>query len=113
MGMLIPLFLMTLIKVIKANVELRKLLYFISVILIQVGIFSVRWNVVIGGQSFSKSFRGLTAYKLEPMGIEGLFSAIGLMILPFILLWILIKLLPPFPPKATQLPLEVLPATEE
>jgi len=26
--------------------------------LIQLGIFSTRWNVVIGGQLFSKSFRG-------------------------------------------------------
>ena len=43
--------------------------------LIQLGIFSTRWNVVIGGQLFSKSFRGLMTYKMEVTGIEGLLTA--------------------------------------
>jgi hypothetical protein len=55
----------------KFNEDLRKLLYFTEVILIQLGIFSTRWNVVIGGQLFSESFRGLMRYKMEVMGIEG------------------------------------------
>ena len=29
-----------------------------------VGIFAMRWNVVIGGQLFSKSFLGYTTYKM-------------------------------------------------
>jgi predicted membrane protein len=60
------------------------------------GIFSTRWNVVIGGQLFSKSFRGLTTYKMELTGIEGLLVALTLLILPFVILSILIKLLPPW-----------------
>jgi predicted membrane protein len=63
---------------------------------VQVGIFSTRWNVVIGGQLFSKSLRGLTVYKLELGGAEGVFAALGLLILPFIILYVLIKLLPPW-----------------
>ena len=48
--------------------ELRRLLYLVAAVLIQVGIFSTRWNVVIGGQLFSKSLRGLTVYKMELLG---------------------------------------------
>lgn len=95
-GMIIPLFLIAGVKLLKAPYELRKLLYFISAILVQVGIFATRWNVVMGGQLFSKSFRGLTAYKMTFLGLEGLLVSIGLLILPLIILYILFKLLPPW-----------------
>jgi Ni/Fe-hydrogenase subunit HybB-like protein len=94
LGMFIPLGIMVLAKWRKFNEDMRKLLYFTSVILIQLGIFCTRWNVVIGGQLFSKSFRGLMAYKMEVMGIEGLLAALVLLALPFVLLAILIRLLP-------------------
>jgi Ni/Fe-hydrogenase subunit HybB-like protein len=76
--------------------ELKRMAFFIAAIFVQVGIFSTRWNVVIGGQLFSKSFRGLTAYKLEIGGQEGLLIALGLLILPFLILYVLLKLLPPW-----------------
>jgi Ni/Fe-hydrogenase subunit HybB-like protein len=94
LGMFIPLGIMILAKWRKFNEDMRKLLYFTSVILIQLGIFSTRWNVVIGGQLFSKSFRGLMGYKMEVMGIEGLFVALILLALPFLILAILIRVLP-------------------
>ncbi len=94
LGMVIPLGIMVAVKLLKFNEELRKLFYFTSVILIQLGIFATRWNVVIGGQLFSKSFRGLTTYKMDVVGIEGLMVALGLLILPFIILTILLKILP-------------------
>ena len=56
----------------------------------------MRWNVVIGGQLFSKSFLGYTTYKMGFATREGLLTAILLMILPFIILWVLVKLLPPW-----------------
>lgn len=96
LGMIVPFVIMVGIKLWNLNEELRKLLYFVSAILIEVGIFSTRWNVVIGGQMFSKSFRGLTAYKMELGGIEGLMVAVMLLIVPFIVLWGLMKLLPPW-----------------
>ena len=76
--------------------ELKRYLYFIAAILVQVGIFSTRWNVVIGGQLFSKSLRGLTTYKLEFFGVEGLLVALVILILPFVILWIMSRLLPPW-----------------
>ena len=96
LGMLLPLGIMVVIKVFKLQEEVRKLLYFVCGLLIQLGIFSTRWNVVIGGQLFSKSFRGLTTYKMELMGIEGFLVALVLLIIPFVILSILIKLLPPW-----------------
>lgn len=76
--------------------ELRRIIYFGAAILIQLGIFSTRWNVVIGGQLFSKSLRGLTVYKMELLGLEGLFTSIFLLLLPIIILLVLVKLLPPW-----------------
>jgi len=96
LGMLIPLSIMVCIKLFRFGPELRKLLYFVSVILIQLGIFATRWNVVIGGQMFSKSFRGLTAYKMELTGLEGLLTSLVLLVLPFFVLWVLTRILPPW-----------------
>ena len=66
-------------------------------VLTLIGIFAMRWNVVIGGQLFSKSFLGYTTYKMALATREGLLPAIVLMILPFVILAVLIKLLPPWP----------------
>jgi Ni/Fe-hydrogenase subunit HybB-like protein len=81
----------------RGSEELRRLVYLLSAVLVEVGIFSIRWNVVVGGQLFSKSLRGLTVYKVELLGAEGLATTIGLLILPLVILWLLVKLLPPWP----------------
>jgi Ni/Fe-hydrogenase subunit HybB-like protein len=97
MGMLFPLGVLSAIKIFRRfreSEELRRLLYFVSLILIQGGIFATRWNVVIGGQMFSKSFRGLTTYKMEFGGIEGLLYGLGLLALPLVILAVLLKILP-------------------
>jgi len=95
-GMIIPLIAIALIKILKWPADLRKQIYFLSAILVQVGIFSTRWNVVIGGQLFSKSFMGLTVYKMSFFGLEGLLVSMILLIAPLFLLYILFKLLPPW-----------------
>ena len=63
-----------------------------SLVLIQV--LAMRFNVVIGGQLFSKSYRGFTEYHVEYGGKEGLFAAIAVMIAPFILLYVVQRVLP-------------------
>jgi Ni/Fe-hydrogenase subunit HybB-like protein len=94
LGMFIPLGILVLAKARGFNDDLRKLLYFTAVILIQLGIFATRWNVVIGGQLFSKSFRGLMTYKMEVTGIEGLVATLGLLALPFVILAVMARFLP-------------------
>ena len=95
-GMIIPLGSIASVKFFKVPDDLRKSIYFLSAILVQIGIFTTRWNVVIGGQLFSKSFRGLTAYKMTFFGMEGLLFSIALMLLPILILFILFKVLPPW-----------------
>jgi hypothetical protein len=48
--------------------------------------------------------RGLTTYKVEFLGIEGLGVFLGLLILPLLILWLLIKLLPPWQDAPTPAP---------
>jgi hypothetical protein len=50
----------------------------------------------VGGQLFSKSFLGYTSFKLQFAEREGLLAAVALMILPFVLFFVLVKLLPPW-----------------
>jgi hypothetical protein len=94
MGMVVPLGMLIAARAAKLNEDLRRTVYFAAVILIQLGIFSTRWNVVIGGQLFSKSFRGLMTYKMEMLGIEGVLTALALLIAPFAILAVLLRVLP-------------------
>jgi Ni/Fe-hydrogenase subunit HybB-like protein len=94
LGMIVPLAILAVAKARDFNEDLRKLLYFTAGILILLGIFAMRWNVVIGGQLFSKGFRGLMTYKMEIMGLEGFVTALAVLVLPFIILAVLIRLLP-------------------
>ncbi len=96
LGSLVPMFSIIMARFGRLPDELRRILYFLAAILVQVGIFSTRWNVVVGGQLFSKSLRGLTVYKLEIFGLEGVFMTIFLLLLPFVILYILTKVLPPW-----------------
>ncbi len=103
-GTLTPLVLLFITQIIKLPESARKNMYVASGILALIGIFAMRWNVVIGGQLFSKSFLGYTTYKLELVTREGLLVAIGFVILPLLFLWALLKLLPPWSDEAANLP---------
>ena len=95
-GTLVPLAVLAATQVLRLTEETRKTMYATASVLTLVGIFFMRWNVVIGGQLFSKSFLGYTTYKLEFATREGLLTAGVLMILPLFILWGLVKLLPPW-----------------
>ena len=97
LGTVVPIVLLGIVQFTNFAEKLRKQIYAVSALLTLVGIFAMRWNVVIGGQLFSKSFLGYTSYKLDLISREGLFVAGGLCILPFIFLFVLMKLLPPWP----------------
>ncbi len=93
-GTLIPLLLLGSLQLIRKKVsELnRRRMYFASAFLILVGVFAMRWNVVIGGQLFSKSLRGVMSYKMEFISMEGWAMGLFLIALPFIILTIFVKL---------------------
>jgi Ni/Fe-hydrogenase subunit HybB-like protein len=98
-GTLVPILLLGIVQVTKLPALIRKRIYVVAGCLVQVGVFAMRWNVVIGGQLFSKSFLGYTTYKMGLVSREGLLMAIFLTILPLGILWVLMKLLPPWPEK--------------
>lgn len=95
-GTLVPLGLLALTQLVKLSESARKGTYALAGVLTLMGIFAMRWNVVIGGQLFSKSYLGYTTYKMGFATREGLLPAILLMILPFVILWVLVRLLPPW-----------------
>src|SRR5208337_48093 len=95
-GTLTPLTLLALTQLVQFAEQVRKRIYAAAAILTMIGIFAMRWNVVIGGQLFSKSFLGYTTYKMGFVTKEGMLPAIVLLILPFAILYLLIKILPPW-----------------
>jgi len=96
LGTLLPIGLLALTQVVKLSEPARRGLYATTGVLTMIGIFAMRWNVVIGGQLFSKSFLGYTTYKMEFASQEGFLMAAALLILPFLILWALVRLLPPW-----------------
>jgi Ni/Fe-hydrogenase subunit HybB-like protein len=100
LGTIVPLVFLFLTQVVKFEEMARKRIYILSGSLALIGVLAMRWNVVIGGQLFSKSFLGYTSYKMALVTREGLLVAVGLTILPLLFLWALVKLLPPWPDKS-------------
>jgi len=72
----------------------------ICTILVMLGVFMMRWNVVIGGQAFSNSYAGYMHYHLPiiPHNLEslreGVVGALIIAVLPFIFFWFFNKFAP-------------------
>ena len=95
-GTLIPLIVLAIFQFYKPSETTRRFVYLQLSVLVLLGIFFMRWNVVIGGQLFSKSFLGFTSFKLGLIGGEGLLMTLFWIIVPFFVLAFLLWLLPPW-----------------
>lgn len=97
LGTLVPLGLLGLMQLFRRGVAVptRRRIYFAASFLILLGVAAMRWNVVIGGQLFSKSLRGFTTYKMEVAGHEGWLLSVALVLLPFCILGVFVKLFLP------------------
>jgi Ni/Fe-hydrogenase subunit HybB-like protein len=93
-GTLVPLLLLGLLQLLRRRVPelVRRRMIFGSAAMILIGVLAMRWNVVMGGQFFSKSLRGVMSYKMEFAGQEGWLISAVIMCLPFIILTVLVKL---------------------
>jgi predicted membrane protein len=113
-GTLMPFMLLGSIQLFRKRITdlARKRMYFASAVLILVGVLAMRWNVVIGGQLFSKSLRGFTSYKLEFAGHEGWMLSLALLCLPFALLAMFVKYFLAAHLRSNGSPLAALPAVE-
>jgi len=67
-----------------------------SALLVLLAVLMMRWNVVIGGQEIAKTGKGLLAYHPAIFGREGLLAAASVLIAPFVLLLVMIRLFPPW-----------------
>ncbi len=95
-GTIIPLITLAFLQFYKYQIKLKKTIYFIIGIFVLIGVYSMRWNVVIGGQLFSKSFSGFTSFKVGLIGLDGTLMAVFWILLPFAILAFLLWLLPPW-----------------
>jgi Ni/Fe-hydrogenase subunit HybB-like protein len=64
--------------------------------LLMIAVLAMRWNVVIGGQELSKTMKGLVIFQPQFLGREGILTSLLLLAAPFVVLWILARLLPPW-----------------
>jgi predicted membrane protein len=96
LGTLVPMAVLGTFQFYKPSEKVRRTLYLIVSLLILIGIFFMRWNVVIGGQLFSKSFSGFTSFKIGLIGSEGYLMAAVWIIVPLLILTFLLWLLPPW-----------------
>ncbi len=96
MGILIPFVLLLLVGMIKNRETLKMYMIAISSILVVIGVFAMRWNVVIGGQEISKSLSGTLTYVPVFFSQEGVLPAIIILIIPFVILRVITYILPPW-----------------
>jgi predicted membrane protein len=106
-GTILPLLTLGTFQFYKPREQVRKIVYLVISVMILVGIFFMRWNVVIGGQLFSKSFYGYTTFKIGLIGSEGYLMAAVWVIVPFIILSFLLWLLPPWKKKEDEHEIQV------
>jgi len=99
LGGLIPLILLMIVVVMDRHMSdpIRNTLAMMASLLLLLQVFSMRWNVVIGGQMFSKSMRGYRETYVPGMfEKEGILAAVIIFLIPFVLLVIFDRVLPIF-----------------
>lgn len=94
-GMVLPYFMLMFGRSQRYSETTRKVLTIMSGAMILVGVLAMRFNVVIGGQLISKSLAGYAQFHV-PLFKEGIVPFMGFLILPFVLLAILVRILPPW-----------------
>jgi len=68
----------------------------VSALLVLFQVWMMRWNVVIGGQEIAKTGKGLLSYQLVLLHREGLLTAVAVAVAPLLVLWAMVRVLPPF-----------------
>lgn len=101
LGTIIPLVILGFFQVYKPSEKIRKSFYFFVGICVLIGIFFMRWNIVIGGQLFSKSLSGFTSFYGVYSGMEGYLMTAVWLILTLGILAFLLWLLPPWKKSST------------
>ncbi|MFH2005256.1 MAG: NrfD/PsrC family molybdoenzyme membrane anchor subunit [bacterium] len=94
---LIPFLILLVMTIFKLHRRVFNALVWLAASMLLVQVLLMRWNVVIGGQLLSKSFRGYLSYLPGVFEKEGVFTAAVIFTAPFVILWIFNKYIPLFP----------------
>lgn len=97
LGSLVPLVLLLTSFIPRLPNRLTNACCGLASLLVLVQVLAMRWNVVVGGQLFSKSFRGFVEFPLEWGGREGLLAAGAVLCLPLVALWVASWIVPVLP----------------
>lgn len=96
-GSLIPFLLLAIVVLLRRYLTdpLRNVIAMSAALILLIQVFAMRWNVVIGGQIFSKSLRGFReSYSPELFGREGVALAVVIFLIPFVIMAIFNRFLP-------------------
>ena len=104
LGSVIALFILGFVEMSKLGDRFKMSMRVLCASLVLIGVFAMRWNVVIGGQLISKSLRGFTSYSPPLLGTEGILVATAFMILPLVIFAVLVYFLPPWQEEEIKLP---------
>jgi Ni/Fe-hydrogenase subunit HybB-like protein len=94
---LIPFLLLGLTALRRMRERLTHALIWTAASMLLIQVLLMRWNVVIGGQLISKSFRGFTSYLPGLWEKEGVIMALVIFTLPFGILYLFHRVVPLFP----------------
>lgn len=101
LGALVPIILLGIVVLMSRYLtdQIRNTLCFVASLLLLLQVFAMRWNVVIGGQIFSKSLRGFReSHTPELFAKEGIAMAILIFVLPLVFIALFNRFLPVFEP---------------
>ncbi len=95
-GAFVPLVILATLQIMRPSRAVQTIMSFAAASLVLIGVFAMRWNVVIGGQMISKSLRGFLSYNPPLFGQEGLLVAGAILVMPLVILSVMLFLLPPW-----------------
>ena len=96
LGSVLPLFILSFVELSKIGEDTKTSIRVLASAFVLIGVFAMRWNVVIGGQLMSKSLRGFTSYSPPLLGMNGIIVASLFILLPFVILAVITYLIPPW-----------------
>ena len=97
---LIPTIILAVVVLSKITGKIMMYLAVLASVLHVLQVLFMRFNVVVGGQSISKSGRGFVEFHWEVFGKEGMLTAILILAAPFIVYYLISRVLPVFEEKA-------------
>ncbi|MFH0982763.1 MAG: NrfD/PsrC family molybdoenzyme membrane anchor subunit [Planctomycetota bacterium] len=104
LGAMVPIILLGIVVLMSPFLtdQIRNTLCFVASLLLLLQVFAMRWNVVIGGQIFSKSMRGFRESHVPGLfEKEGVLLAVIIFLLPLVFIGLFNRVLPVFePPEA-------------